>query len=222
MHATSDRPSAAVYRRRRLVALLALVAVVLLGWWVVSRVTGGPSDEESGSPTVSEAPPATDHTAEPDASATEPNEEHTPSAEPTPSTPATPPVCTGNDVKVTAIVDAESYAADAKPKLSLKLRNTGANPCVMDVGTSAQEFTIKSGEDVIWVSTHCQKNAKPQVVQLDPGKEVTSPQLEWVRERSTPDTCDGERPAAVGGGAYYSLTVSVAGITSEPVYFSLA
>jgi hypothetical protein len=43
-----------------------------------------------------------------------------------------------------------------------------------------------------------------------------------VRERSSPDTCDSDsRPAAVGGGAYYSLSVSIGGVASEPTYFDL-
>lgn len=219
MHSSPTKPSPAVYRRRRLVAGVVLVVVALLLWWlgsiVVGAVSGSDDGAEGGTATETSVEAVPAPTGEP------PVEPETPSDPPTPSAPATPPVCSATEVTVTANVDAEAYAADSRPKLSMTLRNNSDQPCVMDVGTAAQEYLIKSGEDVIWVSTHCQTDAKPQVVQLDPGKEVTSPQLEWVRERSAPDTCDSQRPAAVGGGAYYSLTVTVAGIASEPVYFVL-
>jgi cytoskeletal protein RodZ len=217
------KPSAAVYRRRRLVALvLAVIVVALLVWGVVSifgALRGGDD------PTSTGAVPSPTETAQPDATASEaePTEspEATASATPEP-TDDTPAVCGEGDVTVTAITDAATYAADALPQLSMKLVNTSDTPCRMDVGTSAQIYTIKSGDDTIWTSTDCQSDGTSQVVELTPGKEVTSPAIEWVRERSTTDTCESDsRPAAVGGGAYYSLTVSIGGISSEPVFFEL-
>lgn len=222
MHATPQKLSPAVYRRRRLAALVVLVLIVALLWWAVSAVIGllsGGDQQQPGTEAGQTQPAASATDTAPPAPTPEPE---APEPTPTEHVEETPQVCTGTEVQVTAIVDAETYGPDQKPQLSMKLTNRAAKPCVIDVGTATQEYTIKSGEDVIWVSTHCQKNGKPQVVQLEPGKEVTSPPIEWVRERSAPDTCGGERPAAVGGGAYYTLTVSVAGIPSEPTYFSLA
>lgn len=217
------KPSAVVYRRRRLVVLvLAVIVVALLVWGVVSMFGAlrGDGDATSTgaalSSTETAAPTSTTSEAE-STDSPEPTASETP--EPTDDTPA---VCAEGDVTVTAITDAATYAADALPQLSMKLVNTSDTPCRMDVGTSAQIYTIKSGDDTIWTSTDCQSDGTSQVVELTPAKEVTSPAIEWVRERSTTDTCDSDsRPAAVGGGAYYSLTVSIGGIASEPVFFEL-
>jgi cytoskeletal protein RodZ len=217
------KPSAAVYRRRRLVAALLVVVVVLLVWWGVAALVGALRGGDTPVETGAQVAPTSSTDATPanpgDTATPEPTPEPTESPEPTETS---TPVCTEDDVTVTAITDAESYAADALPKLSLKVVNTSDVPCIMDVGTSAQVYTIMSGSDTIWVSTHCQTGGTSQVVELTPGKEVTAPEIEWVRERSSPDTCDSDsRPAAVGGGAYYSLSVSIGGVASEPTYFDL-
>lgn len=217
------KPSAAVYRRRRLVALLlALVLVVLVVWGVVAIVGAFRGGGEPG-PTDAAPAPSTSATPDPTETAAEPTESPEPTASETPEpTNTTPAVCGEGDVTVTAVTDASTYAPDALPQLSMKLTNTSDKPCRIDVGTSTQVYTIMSGSDTIWTSTDCQTDETSQVVELTPGKEVTSPAIEWVRERSTPDTCDSDsRPAAVGGGAYYSLTVSIGGISSEQVFFEL-
>lgn len=218
-----SKPSAAVYRRRRLVALLlALVLVALVVWGVVAIVA---AFRGSGEPGATDSAPSSGNSATPDPTSTaaEPTESPEPGASETPEpTSTTPSVCTADDVTVTAVTDASTYGADALPQLSMKLTNTSDKPCRIDVGTSTQVYTIMSGSDTIWTSTDCQTDETSQVVELTPGKEVTSPAIEWVRERSTTDTCDSDsRPAAVGGGAYYSLTVSIGGISSEQVFFEL-
>lgn len=217
----TPKPSAAVYRRRRLVALLGLVVVIALVWWLVSAVvgalTGGSAPEPGPSSTQAVAPAPPPASPEPSTPAPEPSTP-APSA---PETPAEPEPCTANEVTVTARTDAESYGPDQQPQLSFALANGSDRPCVMDVGTASQEFSITSGSDLIWLSSHCMSEPAQQLVRLEPGQSVDSPPLGWVRERSTPDTCAGERPAAVAGGAYYNLTVTVGGIASQPVTFVL-
>ena len=222
------KPSPAVYRRRRLVALLLLLAVIGLVWWGIAALAGALS---GGDPAPTGTPDAAASTASPEPgpesapgptpeSTPEPTPEPTPTPTPTPA-PGPPPACTPADVVVTARTDAGSYAADAQPQFSFALQNRSEHDCVIDVGTAAQVFTVTSGSDTIWVSTHCQADPAHQEVLLEAGRTVESPPLGWVRERSRPDTCEGERPAAVGGGAYYHLTVTVAGIGSEASAFVL-
>ncbi|GGA71899.1 hypothetical protein GCM10011490_23310 [Pseudoclavibacter endophyticus] len=129
--------------------------------------------------------------------------------------------CTADTVIVEAFTDAPSYAEGVQPQFSLRVTNAGAAPCVMDIGTATQVYTVTSGADTIWVSTDCQENPANDVVQLESGQSLDAPAITWVRERSTPDTCDGERPAAVGGGATYNLVVSIGGIPSAPATFVL-
>lgn len=212
--AVSTKPSPAVYRRRRIVALLLLVAVIALIWWGVSAIIGLFA---AGKP---DAAPARSSPAAP-ATTPETAKDTTPGDSSQPQTPAEPQPCKPEDITVIAATDARSYGPDTRPKLSFSIENTGANKCTFNVGTAAQQFRITSGSDQIWASTDCQKNPENQQVLLEPGRKFDSPQLEWVRERSTPDTCDAERPAAVGGDAYYHLRVTVNGAESEPVMFVL-
>lgn len=215
------KPSPAVYRRRRLVALLVLILLVLGIWWLVSAIVGlfsGGEDaaEPAPTPVATESAPA--ETPE-STSAPEETEASDGAAE---EPEATPEVCTESDVTVTAVVDAEAYGPEESPQFSVELMNESDQPCIIDIGTASQVYTVMSGEDTIWVSTHCQTDEQTQVVELTPDKKVTAPAFEWSRERSSEDTCEDEdRPEAVADGAYYYLTVKVGGITSAPVYFAL-
>lgn len=217
----SKKPSPAVYRRRRLVALLLLVLVVTLIWWLFSAVFGGGGDADSTTePTSTAAETGAEAPVESPVPSPEPEE--TPTPTPTVEAEPTPTVCTEDDVAVEAVVDSESYGEGEFPRFSVHLENTTDTSCIIDIGTASQVYTVMSGSDTIWVSTHCQSDANSQVVELVAGKEVDAPAIEWARERSSEGTCDDEqRPDAVGGGAYYFLTVKVGGITSEPVYFEL-
>lgn len=226
---SNQKPTAAVYRRRRLVALAALIVVIALIWWLVAAIAGavsGDSADETptSTPTAAvAAPPATTaapaETAAAEPAPTDAATEAAPTE--TPAAPEEVPACTAADVTVTAKADMEFYGPLNEPQFSFHLANTSGKPCTLDVGTAAQEFKVTSGSDTIWVSSHCQVDPVNQVVQLDAVAETDSPVVGWVRERSTPDTCEGERPSAVAGGAYYHLTVTVGGISSSPLTFVL-
>ncbi|WP_243229621.1 hypothetical protein [Microbacterium sp. CIAB417] len=202
------RQSAAVYRRRRLVVLLALlvvIAVVAAGVWaLIARPWEGeapvadPTEttapaEESASPTASESP--------------------TPSESETPGIAA----CQAADIEVVAVTDAESYAADQLPKLSISLTNNGTKDCTINVGTTTQQFVITSGDDVWWRSTDCQENPADMIVTLTAGQTVPSATpLTWDRTRSSTTTCgDENRQRAPAGGASYHVAVSIGGFDSK-------
>lgn len=124
--------------------------------------------------------------------------------------------CTAADLDVKAVTDAQSYDADVRPKLSISLTNKSAKDCTLNVGTSKQVFTIKSGEDVWWRSTDCQQNPSDAVQTIKAGATVTSSApVEWDRTRSSVDTCgSADRQHAPGGGATYRLGVSIGGFPS--------
>jgi hypothetical protein len=193
----AGRPSATVYRRRRLLVGLALVAVIVA--IVLIIVKPGSSNAEQKKPAAQ--PAATSPSAPATAAMTRP-------------TPGGP--CTAATLKVEAITDAAHYAPGEKPRLSLRVTNTGAVACTLNAGTSTQVFTITSGSDVYWRSTDCQKGAADAVVTLTPGKPISSATpISWERVRSAPDTCgDDARPQAPAGGAAYNLSVSIGGVTS--------
>lgn len=201
------RPSPAVYRRRRLVAvLLALLVIGLVVWLVVAPPW-------RSAPAADPAPAATSAAPVESSSASAPSP--TPTSTPTPQAPEGPAECTPADITVDALTDKGEYAQGENPQLSIRLTNTSASPCTMNVGTSAQSFTVTSGSDVWWRSTDCQSEPSDMEVTLAAGQEVTSSApLTWDRTRSSVDSCDGERPFAPGGGATYHLSVSIGGIPS--------
>ncbi|PPG42748.1 hypothetical protein [Pseudoclavibacter sp. RFBA6] len=214
---STRRPSKAVYRRRRLALLIVCVLVIGLLIWGISSLLGARGDEQGGgpasvSPSASASVSASAETGETPAA--------TPTATPTP-TPTGPAECAAPELVVSAMLDATSYAADVQPQLSLSIANTGAEPCVMNVGTAVQVYTISSGADVIWVSSHCQTDPADEIVTIGAGQSIAAPPISWVRERSSLDTCGTDRADAVAGGAYYQLVVSVNGIASQPATFVL-
>ncbi|WP_091030164.1 hypothetical protein [Microbacterium oxydans] len=203
------RPSAAVYRRRRLVVvigLILLVAAIGIGIWLLIAKPWAAADAFPKPTSSSSQTPSTTPTT--DAESPSPS----PSAEQTPAIVA----CEAKDVEVSAVTDAETYAAGVLPKLSISLTNKGTKDCTLDVGSTTQVFTISSGADVWWRSTDCQENPSSMIATLTAGTTVTSKDpVTWDRTRSSVETCDQEnRQRAPGGGASYHVEVSIGGFTS--------
>ncbi|KNY05908.1 hypothetical protein [Microbacterium sp. GCS4] len=203
------RQSAAVYRRRRIVVLVGLVLFVafvgLSVWLLIERpwaaatdATPVPTSTPTGTPTPSTTPTDTAESPVPD-----------PTAEETPGVVA----CEAKDVVVTAVTDADTYAAGVLPNLSISLTNNGAADCTIDVGSTTQVFTVSSGADVWWRSTDCQENPSSMIATLAAGATVTSKvPVVWDRTRSSVETCAQEnRPRAPGGGSSYHVAVEIGG-----------
>ncbi|MGR0221193.1 hypothetical protein [Agromyces sp. ZXT2-6] len=205
---TQGRLPASVYRRRRAMVLLGLVAVIIAIVLVIVRPGASQGDEVAqttpASAPATTAPAATDVPA----ASVEP--------EPSAAAPVDGAACVDAQITVEPVTDATVYAADEQPNLSVTITNTGPNSCVIDVGTAAQVFTVKSGNEVYWSSTDCQVDPVPAEVTLEPGQVVSSSEpLVWDRTRSSADSCEGERSAVPGGGASYHLGVTVDGFESE-------
>jgi hypothetical protein len=202
------RLPARVYRRRRAMVLLGLVAVVIAIVLVIVRPGTSQGDEVAQTMPASAAPTETPVASAAPGPSAEP--------EPTAAAPVDGAACVDAQITVEAVTDATVYAADEQPNLSVTITNTGSNACVIDVGTAAQVFTVKSGTEVYWSSTDCQVDPVSAEVTLEPGQEVSSSEpLVWDRTRSSADTCEGERSAVPGGGASYHLGVAVDGFESE-------
>lgn len=197
---------ASVYWRRRLVVLLGLIAVIVVIVLIVVR----PGQGEPGGGAGPTPDPTGTTAASPD---------------PTPSftSPAGGEECDPRQVRLTAVTDSNSYKPDEKPMISMTIENVGAAACTYDVGTGAQEYLITSGSDRIWSSKDCQTDPTSEPFVLEPGVELTTTPFAWARERSSKDTCDGKRPAAVAGpdGPTYRLQVKLGDAESEPVAFRL-
>ncbi|MDO9063028.1 MAG: hypothetical protein Q7U41_00485 [Microbacterium sp.] len=175
-----------VYWRRRVLVLLAAAAVIAIIVLIVVRPGAG----EAASPMATPTPAA-------------------------PAVPAEPEKCKPRDIAVTPVTDAPSYDQRQLPGLSFTIENIGVAPCDYNAGNSQQEFLITSGDDLIWSSADCQKKPQDEVVTLHPGEPKSSAVIEWDRTRSSPETCNAERPPVIAGGATYHLTVSVGPVTSD-------
>lgn len=203
-----------------LLVLLVVGAGVTLALWRPWE-GGAAAAPQPTSPGPSGTPTTASPDASPSASSSAPAPSESPSGAASPSASATTmPVCSSGDVTVSAVTDRDSYGAGEEPRLSIRMENSGDTACAINVGTSAQSFTISSGTDVWWRSTDCQTEPSDQVVQLDPGQTVSSVEpLVWDRTRSSVSTCEDDRPRALAG--YYNLVVSVGGIDSEETQFRL-
>ncbi|WP_127794312.1 hypothetical protein [Agromyces sp. LHK192] len=199
----NGRLSPAVYRRRRLVVLLGLVAVIAAVVLIFVRPGASQGSDASGK-TPATAPAS-------DAPSTEAAEAPT-TVIPTEPVAADGDACTASQVQVEAVTDKTQYGEGEQPNLSVTLTNTGKNACVMNAGTKAQVFVVKSGEETYWTSTDCQVDAIDAEVLLTPGTPVSSSvPIIWDRTRSAPDTCGGARETVPSGGASYHLFVTVDG-----------
>jgi hypothetical protein len=118
-------------------------------------------------------------------------------------------------VRVDAVTDKDSYSAGQLPLLSIAITNTGSSACTVNAGTGQQAFTITSGSDVYWQSTDCQTDRSDALVLLQPGKTISSQTpITWDRTRSSPSTCQAQRPQVPAGGASYHLKTAVGGVQS--------
>lgn len=196
---SSGRPLPAyVYRRRRLAVFGGLGIVLLLILLVTHPWSSGAQSGNSGTQTVI---PATASAA--------------PTATASGSGGGATAPCDPEQVKVSAYTDAESYAAGQYPQLTMEVENVGSEPCVLNVGTSQQQFTITSATEPVWYSTDCQKESSDYDLTLEPGESVKSEPIQWDRTRSNPGTCTlPQRDPVAAGGAVYHLTASVDGISS--------
>lgn len=134
--------------------------------------------------------------------------------EQTTADPATIAACAPGQVTVTPVTDAQNYAADQTPQLSLTVTNTGQAACSADLGTASMVFSITSGSDQVWRSTDCQKNADHRQVILQPKTPLTTTPIAWDRTRSGTETCGITREPMPGGGASYHLAAEVGGVKS--------
>lgn len=142
---------------------------------------------------------------------------------PTPGATPTALPCVASEITVVPVTSADTYAGDQTPEFSIELTNNGPD-CTLNVGTSAQSFTVTSADDVWWRSTDCQSEPSDMIVLIAAGQTVSSATaLAWDRTRSAVGTCDDPaRPRAPGGGASYHLSVEIGGIAStQPQQFLL-
>jgi hypothetical protein len=182
------QPPSVYWRRRLLLLVLLVVVIVVIVLIVVRPGSGNPSGTPTGGASNGSSQGAS----------TQPAASGNPSA-----------ACDPSVITLVPITDASSYAATAKPNLSMSITNSGASACTFDVGTDAQVYLITSGSDQIWSSKDCQTAPTATKQVLEPGKTLSTTPFAWDRTRSSTTTCTATRPAVTAGGASYHLQVQV-------------
>ena len=180
-----------VYRRRRLAVFGGLLAVIVVVGLLIWRPSLGGTQVAEEVPeeelVVEEAPPVA--------------------------------TCTSAQIELTPQTDEIRYDPGAVPQVWLTVTNTSATECELEVGTDVQEYIVDSGSrenpDLIWSSVHCESDAAPMTITLGPGQERSTASIPWDRTRSSPDTCNDNRPSMRGGGASYHLSVKLGPFESE-------
>lgn len=193
-----------VYWRRRLLVGIGIVAAIIVIILIVVRPGSTPTGDKTPVPdsSVSGTPTFPSNTATPNAGN----------------------ACDPAAVTVEAVTDATEYAAGVQPMISMKITNTSAGPCTIDVGTAAQEYIITSGEDRIWSSKDCQTDPAAAPTPFNAAETKTTTPFAWDRTRSSTDTCQTvDRQAAVANadGPTYRLQVKLGDVESEQASFRL-
>jgi len=124
-------------------------------------------------------------------------------------------ICAPDQLQLFARTDQVSYDPEVLPQLWMGVRNISSLECVVNVGTDRQRYVITSGSDLVWSSEDCQEGSVPYEVVLGPGSERETSSIPWDRTRSSPETCDSDRPLMPAGGASYHLKVFLGDQSSE-------
>jgi hypothetical protein len=69
--------------------------------------------------------------------------------------------CTAAQMKVAAVVEHSTYAVGAQPVVMLQATNTGAAPCIQNLGGRNVELQIYNGESRVWGSNDCAVDPTP-------------------------------------------------------------
>lgn len=189
-----------VYWRRRLLVGLGVLAVIVIIVLIVSRPGSGatgtspvPTPTASTTPSASAGKATTGKATTGQASA----------------------ACAPANITLEAVVDKTTYAAGVDPKVAMKITNTGAGSCTINLGSTQQELIITSGTETIWDSKDCQTGAVDTPTVMTAGQSLTTPTIPWDRTRSSTTTCQTSRPGVTAGGASYHLAVKLGSITSK-------
>ncbi|WP_411734488.1 hypothetical protein [Paeniglutamicibacter sp.] len=201
----STRPSARVYRRRRLAVLIATLVLVGLLTWAGFGIASllRPSD-----PGAAPADPAASQTV-----AGSPQASGVPSTEPSAETPG----CLEGDVVVTASTAQVTHGPAEDPVLVMTIKNAGTTDCMVNVGTSQQDFSVMSGADRIFSTSDCVEDPTDTEITVKPGASETA-RFTWTRVRSAPGC---KFVAAKPRPGTYGFSAKLGNVSSETARFEL-
>lgn len=185
---------AAVYRRRRAAALLGALAVGVLVVLVVVFAGGGEPEPDP-------APPPAELVAAP-----------------APTTPAGPPECTDQMIKLTAEIDQPEHHVGQQVTLRVVVTDTTAQPCVRDLDPARREIMVVTADlkTQVWSSNDCANPSTLDLRTLQPNQALGF-KAPWNGKSSNPG-CTEERVQVPAGD--YKLVTRLDDVYSEPVPFT--
>jgi len=189
----------ATYWRRRLVLLVVLVALAL-----VAKSCVGGGTEKAGSTTPTPTPTV--------------RVTHSPSPRPSPTRAAGPVACPDSAMTLSTSTDAATYVAGATPRITLTVKNVSSATCLRDLGESAVEVLVYSGNDRIWSSDDCHALTGRAVQTLQAGASLETTKT-WDGKRSARG-CTGARTPARPGT--YTVRAHVGTLTSKITVFRIS
>lgn len=167
--------------------------------------TGKPSETPSPSPTASASP-------EPSRTPT-----GSPSPKATPGKSAGPAACEPGRLGVRAEVTQSPVEAGKPVVFTVRLLNSGSDPCQLTIDSKTLRVLVTSGSDHIWDTADCQ--GLPEVPVVLKAKEQRNLAVHWPGVRSR-EGCPSEQPAAKPG--YYAADVTVGGVGPVRTRFRLS
>ncbi|SDS24096.1 hypothetical protein [Actinopolymorpha singaporensis] len=167
--------------------------------------TGKPSETPSPSPTASTSPT--------------PSKTPTPesSPKPTPGGSARPVACEPGTLGVEAEVTQSPVEAGKPVVVTVRLLNSGSDPCRLTIDSSTLRVLVTSGSDHIWDTADCR--GLPEVPVVLKAKEQRNLTVRWPGVRSR-EGCPSGQPAAKPG--YYAADVTVGGVGPVRTRFRLS
>ena len=200
-----------VYWLRRLLLVLLVVVLLAAVWWVFLRVTSDGSGTDPAALVPSESP-----TPSPSPSDA-PSPAQSPTGQPSASTPGAVPDCRPREITVSVTTNASTYSADEQPQFTLFVTNDGTVTCRRDVGQSALELVVSSGDVQVWSSDDCNPGGPSAVRTFGPGDQW-SQAVTWSLQQSAPG-CPSAEPLAPAGS--YQVVARNLQRWSEPADFVL-
>ncbi|QXQ10483.1 hypothetical protein [Paeniglutamicibacter sp. Y32M11] len=110
-----------------------------------------------------------------------------------------------------------THGPSENPVLVMSIKNQGKFDCMVDVGTSQQEFAVMSGKDRIFATSDCVQDPTDTNIVIKSGASETA-RFTWTRVRSAPGckvVNSKPRPGT------YGFTAKLGEISSETVKFEL-
>lgn len=139
------------------------------------------------------------------------------SADPSAQASAEPAECVEGDVVVTASTAQATHGPADNPVLVMTIKNAGSTECMVNVGTSQQDFSVMSGADRIFSTSDCVEDPTDTEIMVKPGASETA-RFTWTRVRSAPGC---KFVAAKPRPGTYGFTAKLGDVSSETARFEL-